>query len=436
MQTTMKTALDPLRIEQGKHRFTLWRFLPLFMVQVLTGFNDNVLRAVLLILITFSSTRILGIQNGVLINLAVLLFTLPIFLFSSYSGKISDCYNKVKIIRWIKACEVVIIGIAAFSLYYQCYVLLLLTFFAMGTHLTFMGPVKFSIIPEFYVAEDISLATAYIEVSAFFAILIGQTFGSWAMASNWVVLIVITMVASSLVGLWYSFKLTPIITPSVKLHFDLNPFRDSWRMFKAVTTYPLGILVHIHALAWFWALGLINTTELSLFTLSYLGGSGHLFSVFLALISIGIGLGSIVCAKMSKGKVIHNYIIYATLLISLMMWFILFTHPQLKPHHDSLKVFIHSSLGMMVLVAVFLKSFFAGFYSLTCYTELQLLSSSEIRSQVIASSNIMSGIYLVFTSIACSLLQIIMTSWGVLFIASILNVICAGFYWLMIRPKK
>lgn len=406
---------------QPSHEFTFKSLSPLFFVQFFAGFNDNVLRNTILVLVTFSSVRIFGISPGVLVNLAVFLFIVPFLLFSSYAGKLADIYNKVRIVRIVKSCEVLIVMLAGYSLYTNSFGLLLLMLFAMGMHTTFFSPIKYAILPQYYASEQVGIATAYIELGTFISILLGQTFGSWAMASHWVNIIILTMFCTSLIGLAYSFKLKDVPVSPDKPKFYLNPLLDSWLMFKRVTHLPVGVKLNLHIISWFWAMGLINTTEFSLFTLKYLGGDGHLFSLILALISIGIGIGSIICAKLSHGKIVHGYVIFGGLAISVVMWGILFSHSDL-----AMKVSFHDFLcsigGQIFLVAVFIKSICAGFYSLTCYTELQLIANANFRSQVIAANNILNALYMVATAVVCSILQLFLTAWGVLFTASLLNV--------------
>ena len=63
------------------------RFLPLFVTQALSAFNDNVYRFSLsIILLTSFGTE----RGGVLNTISAALFILPFFLFSALAGQLSD----------------------------------------------------------------------------------------------------------------------------------------------------------------------------------------------------------------------------------------------------------------------------------------------------------------------------------------------------------
>ena len=55
-------------------------------------------------------------------------------------------------------------------------------------------------------------------------------------------------------------------------------------------------------ISWFWLLGAVYTTQLPTFTRLHLGGNAEVYSVILALFSIGIAVGSVLCAKLSRGR--------------------------------------------------------------------------------------------------------------------------------------
>ena len=82
----------------------LWNkhFGPYFSVQFLGAFNDNVYKNALLVILAFLAFK----NTDVLTNLSGGLFILPFFLFSVYAGQVADKYEKSKLIRLIKICEI------------------------------------------------------------------------------------------------------------------------------------------------------------------------------------------------------------------------------------------------------------------------------------------------------------------------------------------
>src|ERR1700712_4495270 len=81
------------------------RFLPLFVTQFLGAFNDNLFKNAMVFFATYQifhsaedETRFSAIATA--------LFILPFFLFSAVAGQLADSYDKAKIMRIIKMCEV------------------------------------------------------------------------------------------------------------------------------------------------------------------------------------------------------------------------------------------------------------------------------------------------------------------------------------------
>ena len=91
------------------NQFTLLRqnrFAPFFVTQFLGAFNDNIFRNGLIILLTFKSIKILGLNASQLANIAGALFILPYFLFSAIAGQLADKLEKSVLIRSVKLLEI------------------------------------------------------------------------------------------------------------------------------------------------------------------------------------------------------------------------------------------------------------------------------------------------------------------------------------------
>ena len=405
--------------------FPYRRLMPLFTVQFLSLFSFSVLRDAILVLIVFSQINLWGIKNGVLINLVMAAAIVPMVLVSSYAGKLADAADKVWLMRRFQILQLVFALLAGAALYFDWDGVLIFALFAFGVLAACIGPAKYAMLPQYFSERNLGLAIGYVEFGTFLAILIGQSFGSWAIASHWQNAVIVVMACSALLGILFSFKLFPApATTPVRPRFYVNPLQDAKEMYFKVTRYPRQIRVNLHAIAWFWALGLITSTEFSVFTKYFLGGDGHLFSVILGLFSLGLGIGTWLCAKISRGQINHRYVPQGGIIASKMKMVVLILHhQQVAGGGISLAQFLVQPLGVITLLLIVCYSISCGFYSLTCYTEIQVKSNPEFRAQVIASVNILSGLYLLAAAGACALLQLFFSSWWVIFIALCLNVV-------------
>lgn len=407
-------------------------FQALFKVQALSAANDSLLRNAVILLFAYQNIYFFGLPKTYLINLCVLLFVLPFLLFSSYGGKLADFGNKIKIVRLIKLCEILIVITAALVFYFHQYAWFLLVIFALGTHSAFFGPIKYSILPQYFIRKDVILANGYIEMSTFMAIIIGQTVGSWLIASKFILALVLISGTFSVLGYFYSFRLIYVPPTSSHLGMSKNLVRDSWQMYRKVTKNAL-VNINIHAISWFWAIGVIYTIQLPLFTLQYLGTDAHVLALLLTLFSLGIGLGSLVCAKISNGTIVRKYVIVGASLVSVFMLILLLCN-----HHPLVGILTFKQSVMQhygAFILIFFFGFFAGFYSVTCYTDLQLSAADETRSQAISANNILNALYMVIASLLTGLLSSFLSEWWIMLITAILNLLFCLIYtrsvWLL-----
>ena len=150
------------------------RFAPMFVVQFLGAFNDNLLKFAMLFLANFGIYANAPEKAEILAAAATGLFIAPYFLFSALAGQLADRIDKARLIRWIKLAEVLIMGIGLAGFWFQSIPALMTALFLMGLHSTIFGPVKYSILPQHLREHEIMGGTGLIEAGTFLAILGGQ----------------------------------------------------------------------------------------------------------------------------------------------------------------------------------------------------------------------------------------------------------------------
>src|SRR5436305_7785410 len=83
------------------------RFIPLFATQFLGAFNDNLFKNAVVLFVVY---RVYNDQRAEtwFSAIATGLFIIPFVLLSALSGQLADAVDKARIIRIVKACEIVI----------------------------------------------------------------------------------------------------------------------------------------------------------------------------------------------------------------------------------------------------------------------------------------------------------------------------------------
>lgn len=394
------------------------RFAPLFCTQFLGAFNDNLFKTTLFVLISFYG---LGKNDWLpaaqLLNLGALLFILPYFLFSALAGQLASRYNKAKIAQATKIMEIMIMALAGVGFYIQSAPLLLFCLFMMGTQSTLFGPVKYAILPEYLREKELLMGNGLIESGTFIAILLGQMIGT-AIAGYSVWLLIGAVLLVAVLGFATSVPMPDVSAKEPETKIEANFLISTKQLCQNIFSRP-DLFTAIIGISWFWFVGAVYTTQLPTFVQIHLGGNENVFNLMLALFSIGIALGSVLCARLSKGDLRLGLVamgaVGLTLSGSLLVWL---THGRVF-HNVELQgffQFLGQSYAYPVIITMLLIGFFGGFFSVPLYTWLQTSSNDEFRAHAIAANNIVNAIFMVASAIISMILLMIFNSIGLLYL--------------------
>ncbi len=228
------------------------RFGPLFAVQFLGAFNDNLLKFALLFLANFGLYAAEPAKAEMLATVATGLFILPYFLFSAIAGQIADAWDKARLVRAVKLAEILIMLVALAGFWLQSVPMLLGSLFLMGMHSTLFGPVKYSILPQHLGRDEIMGGTGLIEAGTFIAIVGGQLLGG--IVPPWEAGLVATGLAVA--GFLASLAVPSAPATAPGLRVDLNVFRSTWQILKSARHGP-GVWLSILGISWFFAVGAV-----------------------------------------------------------------------------------------------------------------------------------------------------------------------------------
>ena len=146
------------------------------IAQFLGVVNDNLFKLILVFMLIQAQGEK---EANTILSLAGAVFVIPFLLFSSSAGVLADRYSKQRILRYIKAVEIVILVLAlpafAFKSGLAGYSLL---FLLAALHAVF-GPSKYGIIPELVSKESIPKANGLITSFTYLGIIIGTFFASF-----------------------------------------------------------------------------------------------------------------------------------------------------------------------------------------------------------------------------------------------------------------
>ncbi|MCC6144219.1 MAG: MFS transporter, partial [Candidatus Hydrogenedentes bacterium] len=277
------------------------RFWPMFWTQFLGAFNDNFFKNALVILIAFKAVEVGGLDAQQMVALAGGLFILPFFLFSAVAGQMADRYSKSAFIPWIKVAEIAVMSLAAIGFLTENIVLLLVVLFLMGLQSALFGPVKFGILPQLLGRDELVAGNALVEMGTFLAILLGTIGGGLLIAVEGGGLYVsLAVVAFAILGTLTSLFLIKLPAEAPDLKIQWNPVTPAWRIFQH-TRANYSIFQSILGISWFWFLGASMLAVFPTWCTEVLNADETVVTLLLALFSVGIGIGSMLCERLSRG---------------------------------------------------------------------------------------------------------------------------------------
>ncbi|WP_241241810.1 MFS transporter [Sphingobium algorifonticola] len=381
------------------------RFAPLFVVQFLGAFNDNLFKFALLFLANFSLYRAEPDKAELLATLATGLFILPYFLFSALAGQLADASDKARLVRIVKGAEIGIMALALTGFWSESVPLLLLCLFLMGLHSTIFGPVKFSILPQHLHGNEIMGGTGLIEAGTFVAILSGQLLAG--LISPWEAGIVATCLA--MLGFGMSLLVPPAPALSTGITVERNVFKSTWAILMSARR-GRAIWLSILGISWFFAVGAILLAEFAPLVSGVLGARQDVATLFLLIFSLSVASGSLLVNRLLRGQVSARFVPVAALAMAggmIDLW-LSTTAYAVVTRDATIAQFVATPGSWRIMADLFCIAFAGGMFIVPLYAILQTHSPVAERSRTIAANNIVNA----FVTVAVVAIATVMLARG------------------------
>ena len=371
---------------ENKNQFRLLserRFGPFFLTQLLGAFNDNLYKNALVILVAYhAATYSSSLDPNLLTNSAAGIFISPFLLFSASAGQIADKFEKSAIIRAIKAIEIVIMVIAGAGLLLQSLPLLFSALFLLGLHSTFFGPVKYAILPQALTPAELIGGNGLVEMGTFVAILAGTLVAGVLIALDggtvWVSALILIIAVS---GLLASLAIPKAPPAAASLAFDWNALRETWSNLKfAKRNRP--VFLSLLGISWFWFYGAMFLSQFPNYSKLVLGGNEHVVTLLLALFSVGVASGSLLCERLSGHKVEIGLVPFGSIGLSVFAVDLFIATPGSVAHTGTgAWQFLMEPGAWRIALDLFLIGMFGGFYIVPLYALIQTPVARQVTAR-------------------------------------------------------
>jgi acyl-[acyl-carrier-protein]-phospholipid O-acyltransferase/long-chain-fatty-acid--[acyl-carrier-protein] ligase len=384
---------------------TARRFAPLFWCQFFSAFGDNFLKQALVFVILFQLSEA---QSGALIQLAAAALTFPFFFLSGIGGEMADRYDKARVAQRLKLFEigVAVLAVAGFAMH--SIPVLFVAVFLYGIIAALFGPIKYGILPDHLPREELTKGNALVEGGTFLAILIGTIVAGFAAADGGDLLHFAWLM---LVSSAASFIASRFIPPTGEgaPHLKVNPniaasTIDLIRYVRADPRLWWGAMVA----SWFWLVGAVVLSLLPHLVTYQIGGTKGVVTLFLAIFSVAVAVGSALAAWLAHGRIVLIPTLVAGVLLGVFALDLGLTASALTPPGASvidLAHYFQSPHAVHIAIDLAGLAIAGGLFIVPTFAAVQAWAGPDHRARVVAAVNVLNAAFMVVGAVAFGALQ-------------------------------
>jgi MFS family permease len=366
--------------------------------------------------------------------IALGLFILPFFLFSALAGQLADDHDKSRVIRIIKLAEIGIMVVGGVGLMLANTWLMLAAVAAMGVHSTFFGPIKYAILPQHLQKDEVLGGTGLVEAGTYIAIL-GGTILAGALASSAAAAAAAT-IAIALLGYLAGRRVPPAPPAAERMPVNWHIIRASIQLVSATMHIPR-LFLAILSISFFWTIGAVLIIIFPPLVKNVLGANEQVASLFIAIFSIGIAIGSVLINRLLKSEVSARYAPASVVMMGvfvLLLHFVALTWGEHGEELTTLGNFIfHPSAGLLIL-ALLGVAISGGMFVVPLYAFLTTTVPKSETARTVAANNIVnSGAMVIGSLMAFALSSLGIGPTGQLLLVAAMCLISAWLGWKLHR---
>jgi len=210
--------------------------------------------------------------------------------------------------------------------------------------------------------------------------------------------VALTTMALSALGLLLSRYIPPAPAADPDLRINWNIVTETWRNFQFMRGNRT-VFLSILGISWFWFFGAMFITQFPNLSKNILAGDEHVVTLLLVVFSLGIGVGSLLCERLSGHKIEIGLVPFGSIgmtLFTIDLYFVLAAHIQDAP--ATLGPFVREFGHWRILADLLLIGMFGSFYIVPLYALVQSRSEASHRSRIIAGNNILNALFIVAAS--------------------------------------
>jgi 1-acyl-sn-glycerol-3-phosphate acyltransferase len=241
------------------------------------------------------------------------------------------------------------------------------------------------------------------------------------------------VVAIAVIG-WLASRgipVTPPVAPTLAINW--NPLSETWRNLR-VAHRDLVVWRSMLGISWFWFYGTTFLAQFAGFTREWLGGDEAVATLLLAIFSIGIGVGSLACERLSGRRVEIGLVPFGSIGLTAFAIDLWFASKGLRPSATAgVDAFLGNPAHWRVMLDLAMIGVFGGFYIVPLYAMVQERSEPTHRSRIIAANNILNALFMVASAaLAIGLLRAGLSLVDLFLVTALMNAAVAAYIYSLV----
>ncbi len=348
------------------------RFAPLFVAQSLGAFDDGLVAAALVVLLTAPTAGPLAFRPESAVALAVAVFTLPIVLGAATAGQLADKVDRASLARRVKFFELLVMGVAALGFLLSSAATLIAVLFLLGLRAALLAPASLALLAQHLGERQLFGANALLAGGQLAALLAGALVGAQVGEHErlaWVGL------ATAAAGFSVGSIIPAAPAPDPELTVGANPGALTLRLL-AVACEDRVLLTAIVGIAWSGFCLAAGLAGLSSDVVEAIGGTASATVVPLLVLAFGFAVGSLLGRALSEQRLEFGLIPSSALGLALVLLELASTYPPSAQRLDG------SSRALVELAAL---GVFGAINLVAQSVLIESQSPPPLRARVIAA---------------------------------------------------
>jgi hypothetical protein len=271
----------------------------------------------------------------------------------------------------------------------------------MGSQSAFFGPLKYAILPQHLEQRELTGGNGLIQMGTYTAILLGGIVGGMlaAVAGIGTVAVALCVVMLAICG-WLVAHRIPQAAPSDStIGLEWNLAAATWRLLQIAASNRVTLVI-ILAISWFWFLGATFLSLVPTYAKETLYVDERAVTMMNIAFTVGIGFGSLLCERSSRGRIELGLVPLGALGVSLFsLDFFLHGNPYSPAAQLTVTTFFSHHPATRAFCDLVLIGGFGAIFIVPLYAALQARVAEEFRARIMAALNVTNAAFMVTSAL-------------------------------------